>query len=117
MRRLAEALYNAARNWRGHPTDTLIQDLQFRNIAGPLVEALSEGPWEALVVVQSNCARWLDYLPRPPLSVLVMHDVRALVYERRADAADRSSSASHAAAKLGATADSNGPIAVGSTSS
>ena len=84
MRRLAEALYNAARNWRGHPVDTLVQDLQFRNIAGPLVEALSDGPWDALVVVQSNCARWLDYVPRPPLSVLVMHDVRALVYERRA---------------------------------
>jgi glycosyltransferase involved in cell wall biosynthesis len=87
MRRLAEATYNATRNWRGLPADTLIQDLQFRNIAGPLVEALSEGPWEALVVVQSNCARWLDYLPRPPASVLVMHDVRALVYERRAAAA------------------------------
>lgn len=84
LRRLAEGMYNAARNWRGHPADTLVQDLQFRNISGPLVEALSEGPWGALVVVQSNCARWLDYVPRPPLSVLVMHDVRALVYERRA---------------------------------
>jgi CheY-like chemotaxis protein len=87
MRRFVEALYNAVRNWRRHPTDTLVQDLQFRNIAGPLVEALSDGPWEALVVVQSNCARWLDYVPRPRLSVLVMHDVRALVYERRVGAA------------------------------
>ena len=87
LRRLAEACYNLARNWRAYPSDTLVQDLQFRNIAGPLVEALSECSWGALVVVQSNCARWLDYLPRPPLSVLVMHDVRALVYERRAAAA------------------------------
>ena len=117
MRRLAEVMYNVARNWRGHPADTLVQDLQFRNIAGPLVEALSEGPWEALVVVQSNCARWLDYVPRPPLSVLVMHDVRALVYERRAAAADRSSSVWHAGGKHDATADLNGPIAADSTSS
>ena len=87
LRRLAEAMYNPARNWRGYPSDTLVQDLQFRNIAGPLVDALSECRWGALVVVQSNCARWLDYLPRSPLSVLVMHDVRALVYERRAAAA------------------------------
>src|SRR5262249_22999033 len=33
------------------------------------------------------CARWLDYVPRPGISVLVMHDVRALVYERHAAAA------------------------------
>lgn len=86
-RRLAEAVYGLVRNWRGNPVDTLIQDLQFRNIAGPVVEALGQGPWQALVVVQSNCARWLDYLPRFPASVLVMHDVRALVYERQARAA------------------------------
>jgi len=86
-RRLAEALYNTARNWRRHPADTLIQDFQFRNIAGPLVEALSQGPWHGLVVVQSNCARWLDYVPSAGVSVLVMHDVRALVYERRAASA------------------------------
>ena len=88
LHRAAEALYNSARNWRRHPNDTLIQDLQFRNISGPLVEALSDERWQALVVVQSNCARWLDYLPRPPVSVLVIHDVRALVYERQAAAAE-----------------------------
>jgi len=87
LRRAVEGLYNFARNWRWHPTDTLIQDLQFRNISGPLVEALSDGGWSALIVVQSNCARWLDYVPRPPVSVLVLHDIRALVYERQAAAA------------------------------
>ena len=86
-RRLAEAVYNGVRNWRRHPADTMIQDFQFRNIAGPLLEALGEAAWDAVIVVQSNCARWLDYMPRPALSVLVMHDVRALVYERRAAAA------------------------------
>jgi glycosyltransferase involved in cell wall biosynthesis len=87
LRRVGEALYNAGRNWRRRPSDTLIQDLQFRNIAGPLLEALSHERWQALVVVQSNCARWLDYVPRFPVSVLVMHDVRALVYERQIAAA------------------------------
>ncbi len=86
-RRVAEGVYNAARNWRGHPLDTLIQDLQFRNIAAPLLEALSRERWQALVVVQSTCARWLDYVPEAAVSVLVMHDVRALVYERQAMAA------------------------------
>ena len=83
-RRMGEAVYNFVRNWRGQPVDTLIQDFQFRNIAAPMLEALREGLWQALIVVQSNCARWLDYVPRHPVSVLVMHDVRALVYERRA---------------------------------
>jgi glycosyltransferase involved in cell wall biosynthesis len=86
LRRAVEGLYNFCRNWRGQPFDTLIQDLQFRNISGPLVEALSDEGWTALIVVQSNCARWLDYVPRPPLSVLVLHDIRALVYERHAAA-------------------------------
>jgi glycosyltransferase involved in cell wall biosynthesis len=87
MRRMAEALYNFARNWRRRPLDTLIQDLQFRNISGPVLEALSEERWQALIVVQSNCARWIDYLPRFPVSVLVLHDVRALVYARQAEVA------------------------------
>jgi len=84
LRRAAQALYHVARGWRGHPGDTQVQDLQFRNISAPLLEALSDECWQAVVVVQSNCARWLDYLPRPPVSVLVLHDIRALVYERQA---------------------------------
>lgn len=87
LRRAGELLYQRARNWRGHPVDALVQDLRFRNMAAPLLEALSEERWQAVVVVQSVCARWLDYLPRPPVSVLVIHDVRALVYERWAAAA------------------------------
>jgi len=86
-RRMAETVYNFALNWRRYPLDTLVQDFQFRNIAAPLLAALSEERWQALVVVQSTCARWLDYVPTPAVSVLVMHDVRALVYERQAAAA------------------------------
>jgi hypothetical protein len=55
----------------------------------PLLEALRDECWQAVVVVQSSCARWLDDLPRPPVSVLVLHDVRALVYERQASTASR----------------------------
>jgi glycosyltransferase involved in cell wall biosynthesis len=84
LRRAGEVLYHTARNWRRHPFDAVVQDLRFRNIAGPFLQALSEERWQALVVVQSICARWLDYLPRAPVSVLVIHDIRALVYERRA---------------------------------
>ena len=79
-RRVGEAVYNFARNWPRRPIDTLIQDMQFRNISGPLLEALGGETWQGLIVVQSNCARWLDYVPRLPVSVLVMHDIRALVY-------------------------------------
>jgi glycosyltransferase involved in cell wall biosynthesis len=84
LRSAGEALYYFARNWRRHPADVQVQDMQFRNISGPLLEALSDERWQAVVVVQSNSARWLDYLPRPPVSVLVLHDIRALVYERQA---------------------------------
>jgi glycosyltransferase involved in cell wall biosynthesis len=87
LRSVVEAAYQRARNVRRHPLDTLIQDLQFRNIAPRVQEALGAGSWQALVVIQSTCARWLDYVPRPPVSVLVLHDARARVFARRARAA------------------------------
>jgi glycosyltransferase involved in cell wall biosynthesis len=87
LRRLGAAAYGRLRDWPRRPRDTFIQDLQFRNIARGALDAVSAETWQALVVVQSNCARWVDYLPRLPVSVLVLHDVRALVYERQAEAA------------------------------
>jgi glycosyltransferase involved in cell wall biosynthesis len=66
------------------PSDTYVQDHQFRNIAPAIIEALAARDWHVLVVVQSSCARWLDFLPRFPASALVLHDVRALLFERRA---------------------------------
>ena len=76
--------------WPDRPRDTFVQDFQFRNIAGPLLKGLIDTKWECLVVVQSTCAHWLDYLPPFPLRVLVLHDVRALVYERRFRSANSS---------------------------
>ncbi|HYB41946.1 MAG TPA: glycosyltransferase [Candidatus Methylomirabilis sp.] len=87
LRRMAEAVYTRARTSRGRPRDTLVQDLQFRNLSALVAEALSSRRWQGMVVVQSTCARWLDYVPSPPVSVLVLHDARALVYERQAMAA------------------------------
>ncbi|NQT32906.1 MAG: glycosyltransferase [Candidatus Omnitrophica bacterium] len=88
FRRTAKALYNIARAWPPRPHDTLIQDFQFCTLAGPILQALNEVTWDALVVVQSNCAYWMDQLPSFPVRVLVMHDVRALVHKRRAQVAN-----------------------------
>ncbi|MBI3796451.1 MAG: glycosyltransferase [Deltaproteobacteria bacterium] len=86
LRGLAKGVGSFVRFWSRQPEDTLMQDLQFRNVAGPLLQALGDEQWQSLIVIQTNCARWLDYLPCFPVSVLVMHDVRALVYERQAQA-------------------------------
>jgi len=85
-RRAATILYRVLRSRPGRPWDTLIQDMQFCNLSGPLLEALARESWQALVVVQTHGAHWWDALPPLPLRVLVMHDVRALLYERRARA-------------------------------
>ncbi|MBS1968258.1 MAG: glycosyltransferase [Chloroflexi bacterium SZAS-1] len=66
------------------PVDTIVLDGCFRNMAPGLQRALAERPWQALAVIESSAARMIDYLPRQTASVLVMHDVRALVYQRQA---------------------------------
>jgi glycosyltransferase involved in cell wall biosynthesis len=83
-RRWAKVLYTLGRAWPSRPYDTLFQDLQFSTLSGSIVKALTEETWDALIVVQSTCAAWMDYLRPFPVRVLVMHDVRALVYERQA---------------------------------
>ena len=83
IRQVGKAFYALARGIQ-RPEDTLIQDLQFRNISNSIRTALNAEFWQALVVIQSTCANWVDYLPNFPASILVMHDVRARVYERRA---------------------------------
>jgi len=83
-RRFAKGIYAFCRAWPGRPHDTLFQDLQFSAMSGPIIKALTEEVWDALIVVQSTCAAWMDYLPPFPVRVLVMHDVRARVYERQA---------------------------------
>jgi len=78
---------DAARSRPGRPSDTRIMDAAFGNMAPALIEALSDRPWQVLVIVQSSAAAMIDYLPRQPVSVLVMHDIRARLYERRSKVA------------------------------
>jgi glycosyltransferase involved in cell wall biosynthesis len=73
---------------RDRPADTAIIDGAFSNMAPGLIKALSERPWHVLAVIQSTSAAMFDYVPRPPVTVLVMHDIRARLYERRATVAE-----------------------------
>jgi glycosyltransferase involved in cell wall biosynthesis len=83
--RFRDGVY-AAKAWPHRPVDTVVLDGGFRNMAAGLRTALAERPWHALSVVESSAAAMVDYLPRQPVSVLVMHDIRSVVYERRATA-------------------------------
>jgi len=87
LRRTAKTLYDLIRSLSFRPHDTLFQDFQFSTLSKPILQALDEGTWDVLIVVQSSCARWIDYLPHFPVTVLMMHDARALMYERRAQVA------------------------------
>ncbi|HTW95885.1 MAG TPA: glycosyltransferase [Tepidisphaeraceae bacterium] len=85
--RALETIFLTAKALHPRPPENLIQDLQFCNIAPHLQEAIEADHWQAMVIVQSTCAQWLDYLPqRAAASVLVLHDVRALMLRRKADA-------------------------------
>lgn len=66
------------------PADTFVLERGLRNLSPGLWQALGERAWPIVAVVESSAAGFLRSLPRPRLAVLVMHDVRALVYERRA---------------------------------
>ncbi len=59
-------------------------DAAFANMAPGLARALGERSWHAVAVVQSSAAAMIDRVPRHLVSVLVMHDIRARLYERRA---------------------------------
>ena len=80
---------SAVQAWhgRGRPTDTHIMDAVFANMAPGIVQALEEQPWHVVAVVQSSAASLIDRMPKHLLSVLVMHDIRARLYQRRAQLA------------------------------
>ena len=90
LRRAARALYDLGRSLSFRPRDTLFQDFQFSTLSKPILQALNEETWDVLIVVQSSCAHWIDYLPHFLVTVLMMHDARALMYERRAKVAKTS---------------------------
>ena len=59
----------------GKPADTYVQRLALRNMAGALIKALNEQHWDALIIIQSSRADWIDTLPKFPWTMLVFHDV------------------------------------------
>ena len=83
-RRAAGSFVRSVRAWPDRPVDTLDLDLAFRNMSAPLVKALAERPWQAVSVIQSSSAAFIDYIPKPLASILVLHDIRSVLYERRA---------------------------------
>ena len=86
IRRVHRWIRDAVETWRagGRPADTRIMDAAFANMAPGLTKALGERSWHAVAVVQSSAAAMIDRVPRHLVSVLVMHDIRARLYERRA---------------------------------
>jgi glycosyltransferase involved in cell wall biosynthesis len=84
---LATAAVRALRAGWSRPLDTMIMDGAFRNLAPALRTALADRPWHVLSFVQSSAAVMRDYLPRPWVSVLVLHDIRSVLYRRRAKTA------------------------------
>ncbi|HEX5216128.1 MAG TPA: glycosyltransferase [Vicinamibacterales bacterium] len=87
LRRTHSALFRAwvaSRAGAEQPLDTVLVGGSFRNLAAPLLQALRQRTWPVVTVIQTHAAAIVDLLPRPLVSVLVMHDIRALVFERRA---------------------------------
>ena len=110
LRRLVEAV----RAPSNRPSDTRVMDAALSNMAPALIQALGERSWHVLVVVQSSAAAMIDSVPRPLVSVLVMHDIRARLYERRAGVAGSSSSDGVCAARHGGIAPSSASTVGGS---
>lgn len=83
--------YNCLMQWIGiqikhcskKPADIFYADRLFRHMSAPLTKALTEQHWHALVVIQSRCAGVIDYIPTALRSILIMHDIRSLVYHRQ----------------------------------
>ena len=87
LHRALTGLVHRLRAFPSRPLDTITADLEFRNMSHALLEAAERRRWDVLVVVQSSSARVIDYLPEVDASALVMHDIRSLLYARRAEAA------------------------------
>lgn len=98
VRRMHSLLRSAVDLYRAglsRPRDTLIIDGCFRNMSVGICEALARRQWPVLSVIQSTSAAMIDYLPRPLVSILVMHDIRALMYLRRAQTSASASERRH----------------------
>jgi glycosyltransferase involved in cell wall biosynthesis len=88
-KRISEALYNGIRTILLKPKDTFVPNLQFSHLAPSVIESFNGKPWDVLVIVQSSSGHWLDFIPPVPVSVLILHDARALLYRRKAKSETR----------------------------
>jgi glycosyltransferase involved in cell wall biosynthesis len=87
LRRLhatAFRLWTGLRARQDFPIEAVMFGGNLRNMSAALLKALQARRWPVLTVIQTHAAGIIDALPRPFVSVLVMHDIRALVCERRA---------------------------------
>jgi glycosyltransferase involved in cell wall biosynthesis len=90
LKRIHAALLAASRTVRAglwRPRDTLIMDGAFRNLAPALTQGLSEDSWHVVSFVQSSAGIMREYMPVPWISVLILHDIRSVLYRRRAQMA------------------------------
>ena len=58
------------------PQDAYLQVAILANCAHQFLAALTERPWQAVVMIQSNTAPWFRYLPPHLATTVYFHDVR-----------------------------------------
>jgi glycosyltransferase involved in cell wall biosynthesis len=88
VHRSIRATIDALRLPAGRPADTGSTESDFGRMTPGLLHAYAESSWNVLAIVQSGAAPMIDYVPRPLVTVLVMHDIRARLFERRAAVAE-----------------------------
>lgn len=66
------------------PPDAYLQLATLSNCAPHLLAALADRPWQTVVLIQTNTAPWLDYLPAHLARFVYFHDVRSDALRRGA---------------------------------
>ena len=61
----------------GRPADACEKLAILANLAPQLLSAIAGGPWDAVVLIQTNIEPWLDFLPAMGGKLVYFHDVRA----------------------------------------
>lgn len=67
------------------PEDAYEQLATLANCAPHFLAALAARSWQTLVIIQTNTAPWLDYLPSHLAKLVYFHDVRADSLRRQAE--------------------------------
>lgn len=67
---------------QGRPRDAFDKLAILANCGRQLLRAMHDGPWHAIVLIQSSIEPWLDFLPRSPAKMVYFHDVRSDYFKR-----------------------------------